>query len=117
MSSSLFVKIFHIALVGALFFYDGIKRTEIPKWMFPALIALGTIIIFYHGYKLYNHIQHKESYWINLVHLFYVGPLLVFIGYCGEETKRKYFEMLLMLGFAVVGYHGYYLVQDFTAKT
>ena len=50
MSSSLFVKLFHIAIVGALFLYVGIKRTEIPKWMFPGLLGLGVISILYHAY-------------------------------------------------------------------
>jgi hypothetical protein len=113
---SLFVKLFHIVLVGALFLYVGIKQTEIPKWMFPALIVLGVIVVGYHGYKAYNHINRKEAYWINLIHIYYVGPLLMYIGYFGTETERMYFELLLMLCFAVVGYHGFYLVQDFTAK-
>jgi len=68
-------------------------------------------------YKAFNHIQRKEPYWFNLIHIALIGPLLVYIGYFGKETARLYFELLLMSGFAVVGYHGYYLVQDFTAKT
>jgi hypothetical protein len=98
--------------VGALFLYVGIKRTDIPKWMFPALLALGAFIVLYHAYKVYDHIQHKKSYWVNLIHILVVGPLLIYIGYFGEDTARMYFEMLLMLSFAVVGYHGYYLLQN-----
>lgn len=109
---SLFVRIFHIAIVGALFLYVGIKRTEIPKWMFPALLALGAFIVLYHAYKAIDHIQHKKAYWVNLIHILLVGPLLIYIGYNREDTARMYFELLLMLCFAVVGYHGYYLLQD-----
>ena len=29
----------------------------------------------------------------------------------GEKTARKFFEILLMLGFASIGYHLYYLFQ------
>ena len=114
---SLFVKLFHIAIVGALFLYVGIKRTEIPKWMFPALLALGAFIVVYHAYEAINHVMKKKSYWVNLFHILLVGPLLIYIGYFGEDTARMYFELLLMLCFAVVGYHGYYLLQDLTAKT
>lgn len=110
---SLFVKLFHIVIVGALFFYVGIKRTEIPKWMFPALLILGLIVLSYHGYNAFNHFQQKEAYWVNMIHLFYAGPLLCYIGYYGVETERMYFELLLMLCFAAVGYHGFYLVQHF----
>jgi hypothetical protein len=35
--------------------------------------------------------------------------LLIYIGYNGDKTARKFFEILLMLGFASIGYHGYYL--------
>jgi hypothetical protein len=109
---SLFVKLFHIVIVGALFLYVGIKRTEIPKWMFPTLLSLGAFIVLYHAYKAFDHIQHKKAYWVNLFHILLVGPLLIYIGYFGEETSRLYFELLLMMCFAVVGYHGYYLLQD-----
>jgi hypothetical protein len=36
--------------------------------------------------------------------------LLIKIGYDGNKTSRKYFELLLMAGFASIGYHGYYLL-------
>jgi len=117
MSSSVFVKLFHIFIVGALFLYVGIKQTEIPKWMFPMLLVLGIFIVFYHAYKAFNHITHKKSYWVNLIHILLIGPLLIYIGYNREDTARMYFELLLMMCFAVVGYHGFYLVKDITAKT
>jgi hypothetical protein len=54
-----------------------------------------------------------KSAWVNYFHALIVGPLLVYIGYKGIETSRKYFEMLLMLGMAAIGYHGYYLYKQF----
>jgi hypothetical protein len=53
-----------------------------------------------------------KPYWVNLIHILLVGPLLVYIGYNRENTKRKYFELLLMLGFASIGYHGYYMIYS-----
>lgn len=108
----LFVRLFHIVFVGAVFLYVGIKRTEIPKLMFPALLALGSFIVLYHAYKAFDHAQHAKSYWVNLIHILLIGPLLIYIGFNREDTARMYFEMLLMTGFAVIGYHGYYLVQE-----
>jgi hypothetical protein len=109
MISEILVHIFHILIVGTLFLYVGIKRDKISSYMYPILLGLGIIIIFYHIYKAYNYINLDKPYWVNIIHILLVGPLLVYIGYNKEYTKRKYFEMLLMLGFASIGYHGYYL--------
>ena len=104
-----YVHLFHILIVGSLFMYVGIYRTAIPTTMYPILLGLGLIIVFYHSFKVYNYIKQGKGYWVNLIHIFIVGPLLVYIGYNRENTARLYFEILLMLGFASIGYHGYYL--------
>jgi hypothetical protein len=106
-----YVHLFHILIVGSLFMYVGIYRTAIPTTMYPILLGLGLIIVFYHSFKVYNYIKQGKGYWVNLIHIFIVGPLLVYIGYNREKTARLYFELLLMLGFASIGYHGYYLFQ------
>jgi Na+-transporting methylmalonyl-CoA/oxaloacetate decarboxylase beta subunit len=104
------VHLFHILIIGSLFLYVGINKTTIPKIMFPILLGLGIVIILYHMYKAYNNIQHKKGIWVNLIHIILVGPLLVYIGYHDAKTARLYFELLLMLGFAAIGYHGYYMI-------
>jgi hypothetical protein len=109
MDSNKLVHLFHIIIVGGLFLYVGIVRDKIYKSLFPVLLFLGFIIIFYHLYKVYVYIKADKGYWVNLIHIFIVGPLLVYIGYYGEKTSRKFFEILLMLGFASIGYHLYYL--------
>ena len=106
-----YVHLFHILIVGSLFLYVGITRNKIPSLMYPILLGLGLIIIFYHCFKVYNYINSGKRIYINLIHVFIIGPLLVYIGYNREKTSRKYFEILLMLGFASIGYHGYYLFQ------
>lgn len=104
------VHLFHILLVGGLFLYVGIIKTGIPKILFPFLLALGGFIIVYHIYKAYNYIKSGKNPWVNLIHIFLFGPLLLYIGYHGYNTQRLYFELLLMCGFASIGYHGYYLI-------
>lgn len=109
MKSSTFIHLFHILVVGGLFLYVGINRDNIYKPLFNILFFLGIIIIFYHLYKIYGYLKAGNSIWVNLIHVFIVGPLLIYIGYNGVKTSRKFFEILLMLGFASIGYHAYYL--------
>ena len=106
------VHLFHILIVGSLFLYVGIERTNIPSFMFPLLLGLGVIVILYHMFKVYTYMKQGRGYWVNLIHILLVGPLLVYIGYTGIDTSRKFFEILLMLGMAAIGYHGYYLVKS-----
>jgi hypothetical protein len=111
MKTETLVHLFHIIIVGSLFLYVGINREKISKLLFRILFVLGIIIVLYHIYKTYNYIKEGKGYWVNLIHIFIVGPLLVYIGYNEEKTSRLYFEVLLMLGFASIGYHGYYLFK------
>jgi len=112
MNTETLVHLFHILIVGTLFLYVGIVREKIPSLMYPILLALGVIIIVYHMYKVYNYMKADKPYWVNLIHIILVGPLLVYIGYNRENTTRRYFEMLMMLGFASIGYHGYYMIYS-----
>ena len=110
MDSHLFVHLFHIIIVGGLFLYVGIYKTNIATFIYNVLLWLGIIIIFYHIYKVYNYIKLGKNYWVNLIHIILVGPLLVYIGMNKVKTSRAYFELLLMLAFAAIGYHGYYMI-------
>ena len=110
MSSSTIVHLLHILLVGSLFLYVGIKGKNIPPPMYPFLLGLGIFIFFYHSYVAYNRMKKGSPIWINLIHMFIIAPLLVYIGYNNTNTKQRYYEILLMLGFASIGYHGYYLL-------
>ncbi len=104
------VNLFHVLIVGGLFLYVGINREKIYGGLFSILFYLGLIIVLYHLFKIYSYLKAGKGIWVNLIHVFIVGPLLVYIGYNGIKTSRKFFELLLMLGFASIGYHLYYLL-------
>jgi hypothetical protein len=112
MNTILLVHLFHIIIVGSLFLYVGINRVKISKMLFSILLGLGSVILFYHIFKVYKYLKEGKGIWVNLIHIFIVGPLLIYIGYNKDKTQRLYFEILLMLGFASIGYHGYYLLQS-----
>lgn len=103
-----FVHLFHILFVSGLFFYVAIARTKMPLFMYPFLLTLGVIIIVYHAYKSLA----KKDPWVNYVHILLVGPLLIYIGALKIKTPRKMFELLLMMAFASLGYHSYYMFFD-----
>ena len=106
------VHLFHILIVGGLFLYVGIRKTQISLLFYPILLALGIFVIIYHTIKAVMKIRKGLSAWVNYIHIFLVGPLLIYIGLNKQTTHRRFFEMLLMLGFASIGYHGYYLLSE-----
>ena len=108
----LYVHLFHILVVGTIFLYVGIKSKNTPAFMYPVLLAMGVVILFYHAYKVYLKVSAGKNPWVNLFHILAVAPLLIFIGYNKETTPRYAFEFLIMLGFAAIGYHGYYAIMS-----
>ena len=108
-----FVHLFHLLFVGSLFLYVGITRKNTPEWLYSLLYYLGFIIILYHLYKSYlKFSKNKTTFlWVNLIHIFFIGPLLITIGKNGKESPRYLYEILLMFAFASIGYHGYYMIH------
>lgn len=104
------IHLFHIIIVGSLFLYVGIQQTKIPSFLYPMLLVLGIIIIIYHSYKAFVKFKSGKNPWVNWIHILLVGPLLIYIGYSNKNTPRYCYELLLMLGFASIGYHGYYMI-------
>lgn len=96
------VNLFHIFFVSSLFLYIGTTRNTNPDWLYTLLLLLGFAVITYHLYGASNNLA---PFWIHVMHFLIIGPLLVHIGYNGRETKRIYYEMMLLLGFASLGYH------------
>jgi hypothetical protein len=115
-SHEMIVHLFHLLIVGSLFLYVGIVQTKIPGFFYPLLFYLGIIIIIYHGYKAFNKIKAGKNAWVSFIHILLVGPLLVYIGYNKTKTPRYCYELLLMLGFAAIGYHGYYMFLEIFKK-
>jgi hypothetical protein len=102
------VHLAHIFIFSGLLAYIGIKKEKMEKFMYDVIFFTGALVILYHIYKS----LFKKDAWINYIHIFIVGPLLLYIGLYKEETPRKAFEISLMLAFASLGYHAYYLIQD-----
>jgi len=107
--NSTIVHLFHILFVGGLFLYIGIQQKNMPDYMYNIILAVGILILFYHGYKGFNKILVGKNAWVNLFHIFIVAPLLIYTGYNKQNTPRYCYELIFMLAFAAIGYHAYYM--------
>jgi hypothetical protein len=108
--------IIHLLFVVPLFLYVGFTRADTPRWLYLALLAIGIIVLVYHGFKLIVRLKNRSGYsWVNAIHVLLVAPLLIYIGYNKKETPRSAYELLLMAGFAAGGYHLFSLVKQLEA--
>ncbi len=106
------LSIFHILIVVPLFLFIGFKRASTPDWLYMAILTVGAVVLFYHGFKLIMRMKNNSGYaWVNAIHMVLIAPLLIFIGYHKKNTPRFAYELLLMLGFAAAGYHVFSIVK------
>jgi hypothetical protein len=112
MNYSIILNIFHIFIVSPLFLVVGYLKVNNPIYMYWILLVLGLIVLAYHSYKLSVRIMNNSSYWwINAIHILFVAPLMIYIGYNKTETLRFAYELMIMLGFASLGYHTFSIVR------
>ena len=105
--------IIHLLFVVPLFLYVGFTRAETPRWLYLALLAIGVVVLVYHGFKLIVRLKNRSGYsWVNAIHVLLVAPLLIYIGYNKKDTPRSAYELLLMGGFAAAGYHLFSIVKQ-----
>jgi hypothetical protein len=105
--------LFHIFIVFPLLFYIAFFRGLVPPWVYHGLTVLGLVIIVYHLYKAVQRWKDKSPFlWVNIMHIVFVGPLLVYIGKNDYNTPKWAFEVLALAAFAALGYNIYQLVID-----
>lgn len=112
MNPHLLLSLFHIFAVVPLFLYVALSRSNTANFMYSVFLYLGVFIALYHSYKLFLKYKAGSSGWVNLIHILFIAPLLVFIGYNNKETPRYAYEILAMTAFAALGYHIYYVIQE-----
>jgi hypothetical protein len=116
MDYHLILALFHIVFVVPLFLYVGFQRAATPEWLYNVIFGLGLLVLVYQAIKAFSRWVAKSSaIWINLIHVFLIAPLLIWIGYFGKKTERPAYELLLIAGFGALGYHLKNLVA--TAQT
>ena len=108
-----YLSLLHIFIFAAFLIYIGIVQAKMPEILYPIILVFGVVVILYHVYKAFL----VKDAWINYIHIFIVGPLLVMIGLYKKGTPTKIFELVLMVAFAALGYHGYKLINGFNDKS
>jgi len=109
MNAHAIVQLAHVLILGPLLIAIGLGKGPSPN----IVAALGIFIVLYHAYKTYVKLTSGSgsgsgSAWVNLIHVFVVGPVLIAEGLAPSRWSR---EVTLMLAAAAIGYHGFYLIK------
>lgn len=114
MDARVIINLFHILLVAPFLIWVGISRGNNVNGAFTALFIIGLFVTLYHGYKSWVRLSAGSGYaWVNLIHLLWIGPLLIYIGSKKKDTPRPAFELLLLTAFGALGYHMYTLASQY----
>lgn len=107
----LLIAILHVVVIVPFLLWVGFNRAATPDWVYQVLFGSGILIILYHGFKAIGRYFAKSPVlWVNLIHVFLVAPLLLWIGYHEKKTERPAYDMLLIMAFGAFGYHLYKLI-------
>ena len=111
MDPYLLIAVLHVALIAPFLLWVGFNRAATPDWVYSFLVGMGLLVLIYHAYKAVGRWFAKSPVlWINLIHVLFVAPLILWIGYNGKKTERPAYDMLLIIAFGAFGYHLYKLV-------
>ena len=111
MDPYLLIAILHVVLIVPFLLWIGFQRAATPEWVYHILFGTGLLILAYHGFKAVGRFFAKSQFlWVNVIHVLFVAPLLLWIGYHAKKTERPAYDMLLIVAFGAFGYHLYKLV-------
>jgi len=111
MDVHLLLSLFHIFAVVPFFLYIALNRASTTETVYRIAFVVGLVVTLYHAYKAFLKWKAgSQSLWVNLIHMLFIGPLLVYIGYSQDTTPRSAYELLALAGFGALGYHIYHLI-------
>ena len=111
MDAFFLVALLHVTVIVPFLLWVGFNRAATPDWMYSVLFGTGLIVLLYHTYKAISRlIAASPVIWINLIHVFLIAPLILWIGYYAKRTERPAYDMLLIAAFGAFGFHLYRLI-------
>lgn len=107
----LLIGVLHVVLIVPFLLWIGFNRAATPDWVYSVLVGMGLIVLIYHAYKAVGRWFAKSQFlWVNVIHVLFIAPLLIWIGYYEKKTERPAYDMLLLVAFGALGFHLYKLV-------
>ena len=105
------IAVMHVVVIAPLLLFIGFNRAATPEWLYNVIFGLGILVLVYHGYRAITRILAASPLaWINLIHVFIVAPLLLWIGHYGKRTERPAYDMLLIAAFGALGFQLYRVI-------
>jgi hypothetical protein len=105
------IVVLHITVIVPFLLFVGFNRAATPEWVYSVLFGTGLLVLVYHAYKsIVRLLAASPMVWMNLIHVFIVAPLFIWIGYYGKRTERPAYDMLLLAAFGALGFHMYKLI-------
>lgn len=97
----------HVLVLGPLLVAIGLGYGA----GYPAIVlGLGAFMTLYHLYRGFTKWANGTGgLWVNAIHALAIGPALIAEGSL-TAPPRWIRELILMFGFAGIGYHAYYLL-------
>jgi hypothetical protein len=115
MNYDTFINLLHVFVIVPLIILLYNYRDKLTSLVCNIIIVISGIGMIYHLYKLVKNSQLTEQrefkMIINLIHIFLVFPLLIYIGLKCKDGSRRYYELLLILMFAALGYNLFNLIR------
>jgi hypothetical protein len=106
----MFIELLHTLVIGPLLVYTGnTYGNGLPKWYLYSLIITGFIVMLYHMSLVYK--KGIKNGFMYLLHAVIFAPLLIYVGLNGENGFWGAYSVLIMIGFASIGYHGMKLIR------
>ena len=103
-------------LIVPLMLYIGIMREQVSDSIYKVFGIFGLANFLINAYWLYSYRKVENNHWLYYINLFLVSPVIIIIGVNGKYTKSKYFEMLLMISFALFGYQLLSVIREIISR-
>ena len=100
----------HILFFGPIFLYSGFMKEKITPFLFLVLLCLGVVVVVFHGYRLSIKKQ-TDSKWVNLIHVFFVGPLIIALGILQKKAYDWIYLSMSLLGATTMLYNIIILIK------